>query len=42
MSSAVFRVKGHKIGIIGYLTPETKEKAPECDVEFSLEILAIK
>ncbi|XP_031638007.1 protein 5NUC-like [Contarinia nasturtii] len=41
MPSAIFRVKGHKIGVIGYLTPETKEKAPGCDVEFSLEILAV-
>lgn len=33
---------GIKIGVIGYLTPETKDLAIPNDVEFVDEILAIK
>lgn len=41
-SSHVFEVQGHKIGVIGYLTPETKTAAIHNEVEFSEEIQAIK
>lgn len=33
---------GRKIGIIGYLTPETKEVAIPNNVEFIDEVVAIK
>lgn len=38
----IVEVKGRKIGVIGYLTPETKTLAEESDVEFIDEIDAIK
>ncbi|XP_031638005.1 protein 5NUC-like [Contarinia nasturtii] len=41
MPSCTIRVKGVRIGIIGYLTPETREKAPDCDVKFTSEIMTI-
>ncbi|XP_031619289.1 protein 5NUC-like [Contarinia nasturtii] len=37
----VFNVEGHKVGVIGYLTPETKSLAMKNDVEFISEIDAI-
>jgi 5'-nucleotidase len=40
--SIVKEVKGRKIGIIGYLTPETKEVAGPNEVEFIDEVVAIK
>lgn len=40
--SHVFEINGTKIGIIGYLTPETKEVAIPNQVEFIDEIVAIK
>ncbi|XP_055295862.1 protein 5NUC-like [Sitodiplosis mosellana] len=39
--SIVLDVKGFKIGVIGYLTPETKELTMKSDVEFVPEITAI-
>lgn len=40
--SLVFDVKGFKIGIIGYLTPETKDLVAKSDVEFLDEIESVK
>lgn len=40
--SAVFEIKGFKIGVIGYLTPETKDLTVKNDVEFIPEVVAIK
>lgn len=40
--STVFDVKGHKVGIIGYLTPETKFAAKPNDLEFISEVDAVK
>lgn len=40
--SIVLNVKGYKIGVIGYLTNETLEFVPNCDVEFTPEIEIIK
>lgn len=40
--SVVFDVKGTKVGVIGYLTPETKFLTPPNDVEYISEIEAIK
>lgn len=40
--STVLNVRGHKIGVIGYITPETKTLAVKNDVEFTPEIDAIK
>ncbi|XP_075980816.1 trifunctional nucleotide phosphoesterase protein YfkN-like [Anticarsia gemmatalis] len=40
--SIVLEVAGHKIGIVGYLTPDTKVLAVPNDVEYSDEIEAIK
>lgn len=40
--SVVFDIKGNKIGIIGYLTPETKLVAIPNDLEFIPEVLGIK
>jgi len=42
MKSTVFERDGHKIGVIGYLTPETKFVAANNQVEFEEEITAIK
>ncbi|CRK95992.1 CLUMA_CG009432, isoform B, partial [Clunio marinus] len=39
--STVFTLDGRKIGIIGYLTPETKEVAIQNDVEFIDEVVAL-
>ncbi|CAG5033242.1 unnamed protein product [Parnassius apollo] len=41
-SSIIIHKKGVKIGIIGYLTPETKFLAQKSDVEYEDEIPAIK
>ncbi|KAM3965772.1 protein 5NUC-like isoform 2-T2 [Aphomia sociella] len=38
----VLNVEGNKIGIIGYLTPETKYLAPRNKVEYEDEVVAIK
>lgn len=40
--SVVFDIKGFKVGVIGYLTPETKLVATPNDLEFIPEIVAIK
>jgi 5'-nucleotidase len=40
--SIVLEVGGRKIGIIGYLTPETKEVAIENKVELLDEVVAVK
>lgn len=40
--SLVIEMRGFKIGIIGYLTPETKTLVAEMDVEFVSEIDSIK
>lgn len=40
--SHVFDIKGVKVGVIGYLTPETKFLAPKNDLEYISEIEAIK
>lgn len=40
--SLIKDIDGHKIGIIGYLTPETKEVAGPNEVEFLDEVDAIK
>lgn len=40
--SVVFDVKGFKVGVIGYLTPETKFLTQPNDVEFISEIDGIK
>lgn len=42
MPSLIKEVDGRKIGIIGYLTPETKEVAGPNEVEFVEEVIAIK
>lgn len=41
-SSTVFSKEGVKIGVIGYLTPETKQLTSASTVEFTDEIVAIK
>lgn len=40
--SVVFDIKGFKVGVIGYLTPETKFFAAPNDLEFIPEVVAIK
>jgi 5'-nucleotidase len=35
-------VNGTRIGIVGYLTPETKQLTPVNQVEFTDEVAAIK
>lgn len=40
--SVVFDIKGHKVGVIGYLTPETKLVTVSNDLEFVPEVDAIK
>lgn len=40
--SVVFDINGHKVGVIGYLTPETKEFAQANDLEFKDEVIGIK
>lgn len=43
MPSYIFTMEdGTKIGIVGYLTPETKDLAIPNEVEFTDEIVAIK
>ncbi|XP_055316674.1 protein 5NUC-like [Sitodiplosis mosellana] len=39
--SVVFDIKGFKVGVIGYLTPETKLVATPNDLEFVPEVFAI-
>ncbi len=41
-NSTVFDVNGVKVGVIGYLTPETKTLASQNTVEYIDEIVAIK
>lgn len=41
-NSTVLDVKGVKIGVIGYLTPETKFLAVPNEVEYLDEVMAIK
>lgn len=40
--SHIFEIGGHKIGVIGYLTPETNVLAKDNKVDFGEEIEAIK
>lgn len=40
--SLILDVKGFKIGVIGYLTPETKDLIIGSDIEFSDEIESVK
>lgn len=40
--SVVFDIKGYKVGVIGYLTPETKQVARPNDLEFIPEVIGIK
>lgn len=40
--SAVFDINGFKVGVIGYLTPETKEVAQPNDLDFIDEVIGIK
>lgn len=40
--SVVFDVKGYKVGVVGYLTPETKLVAQPNDLEFKSEVIGIK
>lgn len=40
--SVVFDVKGFKVGVIGYLTAETKVVAIPNDLEFIPEVVGIK
>lgn len=40
--SAVFDIKGFKVGIVGYLTPETKYVAIPNDLDFITEVKGIK
>lgn len=40
--SVVFDIKGQKVGVIGYLTPETKDVTVTNDLEFLPEVVAIK
>uniref|UniRef100_A0A2A4K740 Protein 5NUC n=1 Tax=Heliothis virescens TaxID=7102 RepID=A0A2A4K740_HELVI len=42
MDSVVFNINGTKIGVIGYLTPDTKVLAIRNDVEYIEEVTAIK
>lgn len=42
MKSVIFDVNGTKIGVIGYLTPDTKVLAIRSDVEYIEEVEAIK
>lgn len=42
MPSYIFTQDGVKIGVVGYLTPETKGLAIPNEVEFTDEIEAIK
>ncbi|XP_047032317.1 protein 5NUC-like isoform X3 [Helicoverpa zea] len=42
MDSVVFDINGTKIGVIGYLTPDTKVLAIRNDVEYIEEVTAIK
>lgn len=41
-NSIVLDVAGHQVGIIGYLTPDTKILAVQSDVEYIDEIVALK
>lgn len=40
--SLVLQIRGVLVGIIGYLTPETKNTTTNHDIEFSSEIETIK
>lgn len=40
--SVVFDIKGSKVGVIGYLTPDTKFVAIPNDLEFIPEVVGIK
>lgn len=42
MPSKTFDIDGRKVGIIGYLTPETKTVAIGNKVEFNDEVIALK
>ncbi|XP_026495888.2 uncharacterized protein LOC113400519 [Vanessa tameamea] len=42
MKSVVFTINGTKVGVIGYLTPETKVLAVKNNVEYIEEIIAIR
>lgn len=40
--SVVFNIKGVEVGVIGYITPETKFLAPPNEVDFLDEVKSIK
>lgn len=40
--SVVFEIKGHKVGVIGALTPDTKDLITKEDIAFEPEIESIK
>lgn len=40
--SVVFDIKGVKVGVVGYLTPETKQLGVPNDLEFIPEVIGIK
>lgn len=40
--SVVFDIKGTKVGVVGYLTPETKLIGAASDLEFIPEVIGIK
>lgn len=40
--SFIFNIFGTKVGVIGYLTPETKIGAKQNNVEYTDEVKAIK
>ncbi|XP_061719225.1 uncharacterized protein LOC133526563 [Cydia pomonella] len=42
MNSVIFNINGTKVGVIGYLTPDTKVLAIRNDVEYIEETVAIK
>lgn len=42
MPSKIFTIDNRQVGIIGYLTPETKEVAVGNEVEFIDEVVALK
>lgn len=41
-NSAVLDVSGKKVGVIGYLTPDTKNLSYQNNVEYNEEIVSIK
>lgn len=42
MNTIVFNISGNEVGVIGYLTPKTKNVAVKNDVEYEDEIIALR